>query len=46
MIQFPHVQRQAQEKIDRVVGMNRLPTFSDRKNLPYINAPVKEAMRW
>jgi cytochrome P450 len=42
----PEVQRKAQEEIDRVVGSSRLPTFSDRENLPYVDAIVKEAFRW
>lgn len=43
---FPNVQKKAQEEIDRVVGPNRLPTYADRENLPYINAMVKEVLRW
>lgn len=46
MTKFPHVQRKAQEEIDQVVGTDRLPTFEDRHNLPYINALVKEVTRW
>lgn len=46
MSMFPHVQRKAQEEMDRVVGTSRLPTFSDRENLPYTNAVVEEAQRW
>ncbi|KAL5341444.1 cytochrome P450 [Aspergillus crustosus] len=46
MLKFPDVQRKAQEEIDRVVGTDRLPTFEDRDNLPYINALVKESLRW
>merc|ERR1711969_30456 len=46
MIVFPNVQREAQEELDRVVGQNRLPNFEDRENLPYINAIVKETLRW
>ncbi|TDZ13611.1 Multifunctional cytochrome P450 monooxygenase [Colletotrichum spinosum] len=46
MAQFPEVQRRAQEEIDRVVGADRLPTFGDRENLPYVDALVKEATRW
>ncbi|KAL0930685.1 O-methylsterigmatocystin oxidoreductase [Colletotrichum truncatum] len=46
MVQFPKVQRKAQEEIDRVIGTDRLPTFDDRENLPYVNALVKEALRW
>lgn len=36
----------AQEELDRVVGRNRSPTWSDEENLPYIRAVVKEAFRW
>ena len=35
----------AQEEIDAVVGTSRLPTFSDRPNLPYVEAVVNETMR-
>ncbi|CAO1603064.1 hypothetical protein XANCAGTX0491_006656 [Xanthoria calcicola] len=43
---FPEVVAKAHEEIDRVVGADRLPTFSDRKNLPYVDGIVKEAWRW
>ncbi|RHZ72745.1 hypothetical protein CDV55_102908 [Aspergillus turcosus] len=43
---YPEVQRKAQEEIERVVGPNKLPTFADRERLPYINAIVKEVLRW
>ena len=47
MIRFPHVQRKAQEEIDRVIGRGtRLPTVSDRDSLPYTAAIVQEAIRW
>ncbi|KAH8704710.1 putative cytochrome P450 oxidoreductase OrdA-like protein [Talaromyces proteolyticus] len=46
MTLYPEVQRKAQEEIDRVVGFDRLPELSDRPNLPYINAVVKEIFRW
>lgn len=46
MALYPEAQRKAQEEIDRVVGNSRLPTFADRDNLPYINATVKEVLRW
>ncbi|PWY85939.1 cytochrome protein [Aspergillus heteromorphus CBS 117.55] len=42
----PEVQRKAQDEIDRVVGTSRLPGHEDRDSLPYINALVKEALRW
>ena len=46
MTLFPEVQKAAQEEIDRIVGSDRLPSFADRENLPYINALVKETLRW
>ncbi|KAL4801867.1 cytochrome P450 [Aspergillus unguis] len=46
MVLYPDVQRQAQEEIDRVIGRGRLPDHADRVHLPYINAVVKEALRW
>ena len=42
----PTVQQKAQEEIDRVIGQDRLPVSEDRKNLPYIEATVKEVLRW
>ncbi|KLO07653.1 cytochrome P450 [Schizopora paradoxa] len=46
VLQFPDTLRRAQEEIDRVVGIDRLPTFEDKENLPYINAMCTEVMRW
>ncbi|KAH7014349.1 cytochrome P450 [Microdochium trichocladiopsis] len=46
MIKFPHVQSRAQAEIDRVVGSSRLPGFQDREELPYVNALLKETLRW
>ena len=46
LVMFPEVQQRAQEEIDRVVGGDRLPTFDDRENLPYVDGIVKEAWRW
>ena len=43
---YPEVQRKAQAEIDAVVGSHRLPDFEDRPSLHYINAIVKELMRW
>ena len=40
------IQRKAQEEIDRVIGPDRLPDFSDRDNLPYLEAVVKEVTRF
>lgn len=46
MTLFPAVLRNAQDELDRVVGRDRLPDFSDRDNLPYIRALIKELFRW
>jgi cytochrome P450 len=43
---FPEVQRKAQEELDRVIGSGRLPITSDKIQLPYIEAVVKETHRW
>ncbi|KAA8651170.1 hypothetical protein EYZ11_007034 [Aspergillus tanneri] len=45
-LMFPEVVQRAQEEIDRVIGIDRLPNFEDRKNLPYVDGIVKEAWRW
>ena len=42
----PDVQRKAQAEIDAVVGQDRLPNFSDQAKLPYVNAIIKETLRW
>ncbi|RDX54149.1 cytochrome P450 [Lentinus brumalis] len=46
MALYPEVQMQAQKELEAVVGTNRLPNFSDRASLPYIDALVKELLRW
>lgn len=46
MTLFPDVQAHAQAELDRVVGRGRMPTASDRGQLPYINAMVSETYRW
>ena len=42
MAMYPEVQAKAQAELDTVVGGQRLPTFEDREELPYIVATVKE----
>lgn len=46
MTLYPDVVRRAQAYIDPVVGHERMPTFGDRSKLPYIDAIVKEVLRW
>ncbi|KAG2032237.1 cytochrome P450 [Suillus americanus] len=46
MILYPDVQQKAHRLLDSVVGSKRLPTFHDRPSLPYIDAILRECMRW
>ena len=46
MVLYPEVLKKAQAEIDSVVGSQRLPTFEDREQLPYIEAIIMETMRW
>lgn len=46
MTLYPDAVRLAQAHIDSVVGRERMPTFGDRSKLPYIDAIVKEVLRW
>lgn len=46
MLLFPEARDKAQAEIDSVVGTHRLPTFADRENLPYVEALMKELIRW
>ena len=46
MCTHPHVQHVAQAELDSVIGSQRLPSLSDRAQLPYIEAVVTELMRW
>ena len=42
----PEVLRKAHAELDAVVGPNRMPNFGDRDSLVYVNAVIKETMRW
>ena len=46
MTLFPGVQKKAQAEIDAIVGPDRLPTLSDRRSLPYMEALLQEIHRW
>jgi len=43
---FPEAMEKAQREIDAVVGSLRSPHWDDSPQLPYINAFVKEVLRW
>lgn len=46
MVRNPRVLKKAQAEIDVVVGNDRLPSLSDRNDLPYIGAILKESLRF
>ncbi|KIJ64543.1 hypothetical protein HYDPIDRAFT_111879 [Hydnomerulius pinastri MD-312] len=46
MTLHPEVVHKAQAELDAVVGRERLPTYEDKENLPYIRAIHKETLRW
>ncbi|KAI0302277.1 cytochrome P450 [Russula brevipes] len=46
MITNPDIQLRAQDELDAIVGRSRTPTFADAPSLPYIQALVKETLRW
>ncbi|KZT25573.1 cytochrome P450 [Neolentinus lepideus HHB14362 ss-1] len=45
MTLFPDIQEKAHRELDSVIG-SRLPEFTDRPQLPYIDAILREVMRW
>jgi cytochrome P450 len=46
MISHPEKQKKCQAELDAVVGRSRVPTFQDLENLTYIQATVREILRW
>ncbi|KAL0571765.1 hypothetical protein V5O48_010194 [Marasmius crinis-equi] len=45
LVSHPHVVQKARDQLDKVVGSDRLPTYDDEPNLPYIVAIIKEVIR-
>jgi len=46
MSEHPEAMARAQKEIDSVIGNGRLPTFADRKDLPYVEALFNECLRY
>lgn len=46
MILHPDVRRKAQAKLDGLTNGDRLPSFTDKEQLPYLDALVTEVFRW
>lgn len=45
LAKHPWVQEKAQKQLDAVCGTDRVPTFADFKDAPYINCIMKEGLR-
>lgn len=43
---FPEAAARAQKELDEVIGRERVPTFDDQADLPYVQAFIKEVHRW
>jgi cytochrome P450 len=46
MMTHPAVMKKAQAELDSVIGSERLPTFADIEDLPYLRALCQEVSRW
>ncbi|KAF8638368.1 hypothetical protein AX16_010515 [Volvariella volvacea WC 439] len=48
MVQNPEMLRRGQAEVDKVIGSNRLPDFSDKDSdsLPYVQTLLQETLRW
>ncbi|KAF4588313.1 hypothetical protein EYR38_010280 [Pleurotus pulmonarius] len=45
MLLYPEVQKKGHEEVDRVVGVDRLPSFEDRNSLTFVNCIIQELLR-
>ncbi|KAI9026729.1 cytochrome P450 [Hyaloraphidium curvatum] len=45
-LHHPDVLKKMQAEVDAVCGSHRLPTFAEAPSMPYVNASVKETLRW
>ncbi|EPQ28871.1 uncharacterized protein PFL1_03673 [Pseudozyma flocculosa PF-1] len=43
---YPAVLARLHEELDRVVSRDRMPTFDDIPQMPYVRATVQEVLRW
>lgn len=46
MVLHQDAQRKAQQELDAAVGCHRLPELDDIESLPYLQAVLKETLRW
>lgn len=46
MTLFPDAQSRAKQEIDTVIGSEHLISLNDRASLPYVEALLREVVRW
>lgn len=46
MVTHPEKQSKCHEELDAAVGRSCTPTFKDQGSLPYVQATVREVLRW
>ncbi|KAG1876664.1 cytochrome P450 [Suillus subalutaceus] len=46
MVLYPDVQARARAEIDQAVRHDKMPCLDDRASLPYLDAILREVMRW
>ncbi|KAG2151675.1 cytochrome P450, partial [Suillus bovinus] len=46
MVFYPDVQTWARAEIDQVVRHDKMPCLDDRALLPYLDAILREVLRW
>ena len=46
MLLYPDIQARARRELEAAIGVLRLPTFEDFGSVPYIDALIKELLRW
>ena len=46
IVQYPDVQERACAEINQVVKNEMIPSMADRTSLPYIDAIIREVLRW
>ncbi|KAG1876670.1 cytochrome P450 [Suillus subalutaceus] len=46
MVLYPDIQARARAEIDQVVRHDKMPCLDDRASLPYLDAILREVLRW
>ena len=46
MVKNPQIWKRAQAEIDAAIGTSRLPEYEDRPLVPYVDAILRETLRW